>query len=1009
MFTLISTVSNNFSQAARVRVLFFALSLFVCLTAATQNASAANYVVTRTDDRNATCVQGATPDCSLREALNIINTSPVTEDRVNFNIPAANCNATSGVCTITLTSDIVISKPTSGYLIITGTGADRLTISGGGTNRLFFIDGSDVTIESMTLTGGNGTGTRIPYNGKGGAIYSLSGNVTLNSVIVNGNTASVFGGGVAVDTRFQAPPSFTVNNSTFSGNSAGNSGGGFSSIVVTISNSTVSGNTAGTSGGGVQCSTAFMRNVTVANNSANYSGGGLDCGGATMRGVTISANSAGSFGGGFHSISNTDNNIDIGNTIIAGNTGGTEPDISARDLSVTSAGYNLIGNPGTLDRRAFVPGNPNPNKDIVGTAAAPINPQLDALKNNGGATKTMALLLNSPAIDKGNSNVALTLPADQRGRGRYDNPLIPNASGGNGADIGAFELTLVTFVVTKTADTNNAVCATGDCSLREAVVAANASAEYKQIDFSIPASDAGCNSSTNICTITLTTGSEIAFANTGLLTINGTGANRLTINGGAGQNRIFYSSGATVFIKNVTLTGGNGFGAGINGTGGAIYYSGGTLNLDGVQVTGNTTTTGTGQINSTGGVYLSGGTHQFVNSTVSGNTSDGACAGFQINSGSLNITNSTVSGNIAAAGNGGGGCVSSGTLTLRSVTITNNSVSSSFGGAGIFNGQGTLNLGNTIIAGNTGTNFDPDIYPPTFGGTSTVTTAGFNLVGNNSGVETVFPAGQPNANNDRVGTSTTPLNPRLAPLGNYGGATLTHALLNTSPAINNGNPAIAGTPVTDQRGAAREGNTDIGAFERNSSFVSPLPNTSINRFYSQTIAQNNVQNGTTYTYSVTSGSLPPGLSLTTSFSRANTAERKNEPELMLAPTAAVVAITGTPTSTGTYPFTVTAVGGGESVATNYSITVLAPTAASVSISGRVNTPQELGLTKALVTLTDMHGDSRIVLTGKFGSFRFMNVTAGETYILTVTSKRYTYAPQVITVTEDMKEVNFMPE
>ena len=85
---------------------------------------------------------------------------------------------------------------------------------------------------------------------------------------------------------------------------------------------------------------------------------------------------------------------------------------------------------------------------------------------------------------------------------------------------------------------------------------------------------------------------------------------------------------------------------------------------------------------------------------------------------------------------------------------------------------------------------------------------------------------------------------------------------------------------------------------------------------------------------------------------------------------------------------------------------VAPTAASVSIAGRVITPQELGLTGAFVTLTDSNGESRTVRTGKFGNFHFTDVMAGETYILTVSSKRYTYAPQVITVIEDLTELVF---
>lgn len=88
---------------------------------------------------------------------------------------------------------------------------------------------------------------------------------------------------------------------------------------------------------------------------------------------------------------------------------------------------------------------------------------------------------------------------------------------------------------------------------------------------------------------------------------------------------------------------------------------------------------------------------------------------------------------------------------------------------------------------------------------------------------------------------------------------------------------------------------------------------------------------------------------------------------------------------------------------------LAPTAASVSISGRVIMPQNLGLSSALVTLTDMQGNARTMRTGKFGSFRFTDVAVGETYILSVRSKRYTYAPRVITVNEDLTELNFAPQ
>jgi hypothetical protein len=95
----------------------------------------------------------------------------------------------------------------------------------------------------------------------------------------------------------------------------------------------------------------------------------------------------------------------------------------------TSGGHNLIGD-GT-GSTGFVNGV---NGDQVGTAVNPIDPMLAPLANNGGPTKTHALLVGSPAIDRGDNTGA---PAtDQRGVGR------PRDGDGNASrivDIGAFE------------------------------------------------------------------------------------------------------------------------------------------------------------------------------------------------------------------------------------------------------------------------------------------------------------------------------------------------------------------------------------------------------------------------------------------------------------------------------------------------------------------------------------------------------------------------------------------
>lgn len=84
----------------------------------------------------------------------------------------------------------------------------------------------------------------------------------------------------------------------------------------------------------------------------------------------------------------------------------------------------------------------------------------------------------------------------------------------------------------------------------------------------------------------------------------------------------------------------------------------------------------------------------------------------------------------------------------------------------------------------------------------------------------------------------------------------------------------------------------------------------------------------------------------------------------------------------------------------------APTAAAVSISGRVSNTDGGGLVNAFVTLTDLNGNARTVLTKKFGNFRFDDVTAGEAYIITVTSRRYTFEPRVVNALENISDVNF---
>jgi len=85
---------------------------------------------------------------------------------------------------------------------------------------------------------------------------------------------------------------------------------------------------------------------------------------------------------------------------------------------------------------------------------------------------------------------------------------------------------------------------------------------------------------------------------------------------------------------------------------------------------------------------------------------------------------------------------------------------------------------------------------------------------------------------------------------------------------------------------------------------------------------------------------------------------------------------------------------------------LPPTAASVSVGGRVFTPDGRGLRNARVILTDASGNSRNTLSSSFGYYRFDEVEAGQTYIIQVISKQYQFQPQIVTVFDDLDNLNF---
>ena len=88
---------------------------------------------------------------------------------------------------------------------------------------------------------------------------------------------------------------------------------------------------------------------------------------------------------------------------------------------------------------------------------------------------------------------------------------------------------------------------------------------------------------------------------------------------------------------------------------------------------------------------------------------------------------------------------------------------------------------------------------------------------------------------------------------------------------------------------------------------------------------------------------------------------------------------------------------------------LGATAASVTVGGRVMTSLGRGIRNVRVAMTDENGNVRTAITGAFGYYRFEDVAAGETYIITATGKRFkfTQSSQVLNVDEETNDVNFV--
>ena len=403
------------------------------------------------------------------------------------------------------------------------------------------------------------------------------------------------------------------------------------------------------------------------------------------------------------------------------------------------------------------------------------------------------------------------------------------------------------YNVTTTADEFDATPNT-ECSLREAVASANAPT---------PGSVGGCvptviTGGRFVITVPMGTytlalaGTEEDAGATGDLDLTQTAPVDIVgdpdggtvIDGGAIDRILDVFPGADLTLRDLTLTNGNATGTAStrSNDGGCLYLDAAAMTMERVVVTGCASDDEGGGFRAIAGVTVT-----ITESTFDANTADDRGGAFyaatgantilvdrsaltnntvgrfggavQVQSGStLTIRNSTVSGNQTNDGSGfnsGGGIAAGGALIVESSTITNNAVngqstSNDTGGGVRCSGSQGCSFQNSVIAGNTSVDIDPDLSLAS----GTATSLGNNFLGIETDTFVELPS-------DQVGTLAVPIDPALGPLADNGGPTLSHLPQPQSSLINTGSTPL----LVDQRGATRVALFDIGAVETDGIFV----------------------------------------------------------------------------------------------------------------------------------------------------------------------------------------------
>ena len=659
-------------------------------------------------------------------------------------------------------------------------------------------EGVTAEIDGVTVTGGraDGSDTLHRERGLGGGIFN-AGDLTLRRSMIAQNEASggggisnsaslavidcvlgengaTYGGGV-----YSRPGVLSVMGSTLANNWGRFDGGAIYARTgeLSIGNCTIWDN-ASDDGGGIYQEEGSLHvfNSTVWGNLASR-GGGIysDKGDLLLSNCTIAHNGALKGGGVYHYTFWGDVSIVINNTILAANCSTCGNDFNNSGRGYVYSNHSLFGSLSNSD--SIVHGE---NGTLIGTLDNPIDPLLSDWSLLDEGSWGYYLLLDSPALNAGDNDLAVDFLQQAIDTDLYGNQRIQDGTVDMGSREGASSGTPAqTYVVTSLLD----VVESGDGMLTfaEALQAA-------QRNEAAGDAPAGSFSEQDII--------EFASGLNGTVTLNG---EEITIHGdlqlrgpGAGQLQFAAMEQSRVFRIQPGVS------AALSG----LSINGGNVTSD----------KGTG-LASLGGGLLNCGLLTVSDCVVSDSTASGGGGGIA-NFSALTMTGSAILANTADTK--GGGIHNLDELALTNCTICGNKITdqNDYGGGLYSSTESPVRIDNTIIAGNC--RAGSDAADVRFWHPYDSISGSNNLIGN-GGVQNVFADG---IDGNLVGTAENPIDPLLSHYTILDNGLWGFRLLPDSPAINAGSNTLAvdaaGQPIMldingDNR--IRDGVVDIGCIE----------------------------------------------------------------------------------------------------------------------------------------------------------------------------------------------------